>query len=203
MSSITPVKSVGCFQSVVNFHNEGTLKLSESLACVSHLEIKNDGDEADCFLVKIGKMFVLTIAAIPLFIFHVARELFNKVTDCCGKTTESIKNEHKKTEAEKGASAGPVAESINKVANETLNSDTVPSTTKISGESTSETEELSTPGIELDDAEESNEPTTKVSDESTVETEELSTPKAAVHVDENLVTDDAAKTEEPIAAVNI
>ncbi len=101
-SPATPVKPTGCVQSYIDFHNEGTLKLSESCSCVSHLEIRTEGDDADGFLAKIAKVFALVVCAIPLCIFHLLYTLYNKITDCCGKSTQNV-DDAKKADALKAA----------------------------------------------------------------------------------------------------
>jgi len=90
--NLPQTNSTGTFQPVFNFHNKAVLKLSEGFSLVSRLEIRNEGENADGPVMKIVKVAGLIISGIPLCIFHLFYTLYNKITDCCGKSAKDIQD---------------------------------------------------------------------------------------------------------------
>jgi len=86
--AVTPpaTQSVGCFQSVVNFHNDIASKLKESCSCISRIEINDAGADADGTIMKVIKMFAMVVAIIPIGLWHLLCTLADKITSCCRST---------------------------------------------------------------------------------------------------------------------
>lgn len=111
-SPVAQEKSISCSQSIVNFHNEGVLKLSASTPFITKLHITDEGDAVDSTAFKVLKVFALAIAAIPLCIYHFAYTLVSKIIDCCSKSksdNDAELNEQEAKRAEETAATNRAA----------------------------------------------------------------------------------------------
>jgi len=111
-------QSVGCFQSVVNFHNDIVNKLKESCSCISKIEINNT--DTDGTIMKVIKMFAMIVAIIPFGLWHLLCLAADKVTSCC-RSTLAQQNTLPNGAASTASAAGQVLNSTGFVPADFLN----------------------------------------------------------------------------------